>query len=275
MFQTILDQWTPRRITDYKSVRESSAFCMMPFIHLFVSHFGTVIPCCLTPWHEEQALGNVNEQSIEEIWNGAPMRAFRRKMLRDQQDERCSQCYTNEQVGLRSMRLIYNHLYEHKIDWALDTSRSGKVRSAKPIFWDIRFSNLCNFRCRICGHHSSSNWFEDAKAIGETAHETKVHRGVKDFEGVMKQLEAILPDLEEIFFAGGEPLIMEEHYQLLQLFIKHGKTDVQLRYNTNFSRLSYKGEAVFDLWKHFSNVQVNASLDGEQERGEYQRKGQS
>lgn len=274
MLKEWFEQWTPTKITDVQAIEGSKAFCMMPFVHLFVSQFGTVVPCCLTPWHKEQALGNINEQSIEEIWNGAPMRAFRRKMLRDQKDDRCQQCYDNEKVGLRSTRQTYNQLYAHKLDWVQDTSRTGKVRAAKPIYWDIRFSNLCNFRCRICGHHSSSNWFEDAKEIGAVSHDTKVHRGINDFVEVLDQLEMLLPEVEEIYFAGGEPLLMEEHYQLLDLLIRKGKTDMKLRYSTNFSQTSYKGRDVFELWQRFDNIHIHASLDGSDGRGEYQRKGQ-
>lgn len=262
------------KINDLESIQESKAFCMKPWVHLFVSHFGTVVPCCLTPWHEEQALGNVNKSRVEEIWNGKPMRDFRKKMLRDEQDSRCKQCYQNEKVGLRSTRKMINQVYAHKLDWVKETQPSGKVVTAKPIYWDIRFSNLCNFRCRICGHHSSSNWYDDAKATGQISHETRVHKGVNDFRQLIPQLESLLPDLEEIYFAGGEPLIMEEHYVLLDLLLKHGKTDLKLRYATNFSQTFYKKKDVFDLWKQFPNVYLHVSLDGNHEKGEFQRKGQ-
>src|SRR5688572_15185060 len=109
-----------RKIHNLDSLQRSKAFCIKPWVHLFVSHFGTVVPCCLTPWEKEQALGDINEESIDEIWNGRKMGDFRIKMLNDEQDSRCKQCYENENVGLRSTRNITNLLYSDKLHWALN-----------------------------------------------------------------------------------------------------------------------------------------------------------
>lgn len=262
-------------IVTQQNVGQSKAFCMKPWMHLFISQYGTVAPCCLAPWDEGNALGNIREHSVREIWNGEKMREFRLKMLRDEQDSRCSQCYQNESVGLRSARLTTNFMYAEKLDWALHTAPDGSSAEAQPIDWDIRFSNLCNFKCRICGHHSSSQWYEDAKALGLVAHDEKLHRGTGDFERMIRQLEFVIPHVEEIYFAGGEPLIMEEHYLLLRMLLEKKRTDVRLRYATNFSQTTYKGQDVFELWKQFDDVYVYASFDGSGRRGELQRHGQS
>lgn len=264
-----------RKITDAKSVAESKAFCMKPWVHLFVSQYGSVVPCCLTPWDKDGALGDVNKQSIQEIWNGGEMREFRKTLLKDQKDERCKTCYESEKNGLKSTRKMTNALYADKLDWALDTKRNGYSEKAKPIFWDIRISNLCNFKCRICGHHSSSQWYKDAKEMGSLSHETKIQHGPKNFDELLEQLLFVFDDLEEIYFAGGEPLLMEEHWAILDLLLQHGKTDVKLRYATNFSQTIYKGRDVFELWKKFKNVFVHASLDDTGKRAELQRSGQS
>ncbi len=249
---------------------------MKPWVHLFVSQYGTVVPCCLAPWEKDQALGDINEQTVKEIWNGERMREFRQRMLKDEPDNRCWQCYENEKVGLRSSRNITNMLYADKMGWVLKTKDDGSSDESKPVYWDIRISNLCNFKCRICGHHSSSQWYEDARALGLLSHDIKLHRGPKDFERLMQQLEFVIPELEEIYFAGGEPLIMEEHYQILNMLIERKKTNnIKLRYATNFSQTVYKGMDVFTLWAQFEDVYVHASLDGSGMRGEMQRYGQS
>jgi radical SAM protein with 4Fe4S-binding SPASM domain len=275
MKRKFLDILSGRKITDIESIQESCAFCMKPWVHLFVSQYGTVVPCCLTPWDKNQALGDINEQSVSEIWNGSPMKEFRAKLLKDQKDARCMQCYQSEKVGLKSTRQMTNALYGHKLAWIQETKTNGYSETSKPVFWDIRISNLCNFKCRICGHHSSSQWYNDAKALDLISHETKIHRGPKNFDLLLEQLEFVLPDLEEIYFAGGEPLIMEEHYRILDILIEKGLTDVKLRYATNFSQTIYKDVDVFEKWTLFNYVHVHASLDGMNERGEYQRKGQS
>ena len=129
-----------RKITDLESIEKSEAFCMKPWVHLFVSQFGTVVPCCLTSWEKDQALGDVNEESIQEIWNGTEMKRFRRKMMADKPDSRCHQCYENEKNGLKSKRNIVNFLYADKIDWVLETNWRGHSPTSKPIYWDLRIS---------------------------------------------------------------------------------------------------------------------------------------
>ncbi len=263
-----------RKIISPETMGNSKSFCMKPWVHLFVSHFGTVTPCCITPWDKEQALGDINDQTVAEIWNGKPMRDLRLNMLKDKPDQRCWQCYENEKMGLHSDRHNTNFHFGHHLPWALSTELNGTAPESKPIHWDIRISNLCNFKCRICGHHSSSQWFEDAKALGLIWHEQKLNRGTKDFDRLMKQLDFVIPDLEEIYFAGGEPLIMEEHYHMLQMLIERGKTNIRLQYNTNFSQTHFKSYDLFEMWATFKNVHVLASLDGSGTRGELQRSGQ-
>ncbi len=263
-----------RKISTIDDLRQSEAFCMVPWVHLFVSQYGTVAPCCLTPWEKEQALGDVNSASVDEIWNGARMREFRRNMLHDKKDKRCWQCHSNEANGLRSKRKLTNFLYLEKFDWVKQTEDDGSCKASKPVCFDIRLSNLCNFKCRICGHHSSSSWFEDAQALGTVSHKQKINRGIDDLDGFLAQFEALIPGLEEVYFAGGEPIIMPEHYRILDLLAAHGKFDVKLRYNTNFSLMQYKDRNLFELWDRFDDVFLHASLDGSGPRGEFQRKGQ-
>jgi MoaA/NifB/PqqE/SkfB family radical SAM enzyme len=274
----VLDQFLrfldPPKITDEATMRDSKTFCMLPWVHLYVSPHGYVNPCCLAPWEKDQILGDLNQQSFTEIWNGAPMRDLRKKMLRDQPDSKCWQCYENERLGIRSKRQNSNLQYLHHLDHALQTHQDGQVTLPKPLYWDIRVSNLCNFKCRICGHHSSSKWYEDAKKLDMLSFEDGIHRSVKNFDDLLTQLAPFVTDLEEIYFAGGEPLVMEEHYNMLELLLSKGKTNIKLRYSTNFSTRYFKGRDVFELWNQFDEVFLHASLDGSGKRGELQRKGQ-
>jgi sulfatase maturation enzyme AslB (radical SAM superfamily) len=79
--------------------------------------------------------------------------------------------------------------------------------------------------------------------------------------------------IEEFYFAGGEPLLTDKHYDILEYLISIGKTDVKLSYNTNLSNLIYKNKSVLELWQQFSSVSVRASLDSWQDRAEYIREG--
>lgn len=262
-----------RPVATFEDVGRSKAFCMKPWVHLFVSQFGTVVPCCITPWGKEQALGDVNEQTIGEIWNGPAMRDLRLKMLRDEKDPRCAACYRAESHGLASARLGTNFYYADKLAWAFETDASGFSPNSKPVYWDVRISNLCNLKCRICGHDSSSEWYRDAQALGLFTYEQKFHRGPKDFNRLLAQLETFIPHLEEIYLAGGEPSVTEETYLVLQRLIDAGRTNIRIIYVTNFARSEYKGFDLYKLLSRFEDVTVLASLDDTGDRIEFQRSG--
>ena len=132
-----------------------------------------------------------------------------------------------------------------------------------------RFSNLCNFRCRTCGPLFSSNWYQDYESLhGSKPDHSKVITANLPVEECLKHI----PYVEQIYFAGGEPLMMAAHWEIIEELIKQGRTDVKLIYNTNFSQLKYKQLSILDMWKEFDSVSIGASLDGSGIRGEYIRK---
>ncbi|MCB9234683.1 MAG: twitch domain-containing radical SAM protein [Bacteroidia bacterium] len=254
--------------------RESKVFCMMPWVHLHVTQQGTVTPCCQAPWEADQALGEINQQSFGEIWQGEKMRDFRRKLKAGEADARCRKCYETEKSGVSSMRLMTNARYGHHVDWVEATDEAGFAPQAKPVYWDIRYSNLCNFRCRICGPWSSSRWHEDALKLGMKGNEPRVTHGIEDFGRFLEEMRPLLPFVEELHFAGGEPLIMPEHFELLKALDEAGLHEVVLFYNTNLSLLDYKEHSLTEIWKRFKTVRLYASLDDAGRRGELQRKDQ-
>lgn len=261
------------KITDVNSLLTSKTFCIMPWVHFHVTQYGTVTPCCQAPWQEEQAFGNINKASIKEIWQGEKIKAFRKTILSGKEDARCASCYKREKEGFTSLRKITNNKYKHKYDLVLATKQLGEIGNTLPVYFDIRFSNVCNLRCRICGPWSSSSWFNDAVKLGMVKEEAKaLTYSIENSELFFNQLHELIDSLEEIYFAGGEPIVMEEHYQLLIRLIEKGKTDVRLTYNTNFSSFTFKEYNVFELWKQFKTISLAASLDASGKRGEFLRK---
>lgn len=262
------------RQVDEKFVSASKAFCIMPWVHFHVTQNGTVTPCCVTPWDEDKAFGNINRQTISELWNSAGIRAFRLKMLNDEQDERCWRCYKKEQAGLYSLRRATNEDYKHHLSRVNSTTSEGFVKES-PVYFDIRYSNFCNFKCRICGPWSSNTWFNDARELGMGGKDMRLTESLENEEAFFADLRKYLPHAEEIYFAGGEPLMMEQHYKVLDILIEMGLTHIYLRYNSNFSLLKYKDKNILNYWKQFSNIFLCASLDDDGKRGELQRKEQS
>jgi len=257
--------------------REGQAFCLAPFRNLSVAIGGIATPCC----EFKGNFGDVKQQSIPEIWNGQAFTEFRRKMLRDEKDDACSKCYDMEATGGLSLRRTYNeHLWQKNSvfaqpdDFLAKTEDSATVQpAAQPLMLDIRFSNLCNFSCRMCHHGASSKWFSDARALKATRAPEALIKTFTSTEASIEAIHPLLPSVEEIYFAGGEPLLIEQHYAILSELVALGRTDVVLYYNTNLSALRLGRHDVVELWSHFKTISLELSVDGADERGELVRKG--
>ena len=257
---------------DY-ALKESKRFCMLPWTHLHSWPDGRVLPCCMAPMDE--ILGNLKDQSFEEIWNSEKLRKMRVSMLNDKSTKECTRCYSMENSGLNTTRTWANETFENHFDKIATTQEDGTVEKINLPYIDFRFSNLCNFKCRTCGPDLSSSWYEDnVKMYGPLPHK-KIIRPYKDEETFWQKVEPYMDTLEEIYFAGGEPLIMEEHYRILKKLDERKMYHVRLKYNTNFSQMVFKGLDVMEIWSRFESVKIGASLDGSGKQGEYLRKGQS
>jgi radical SAM protein with 4Fe4S-binding SPASM domain len=246
---------------------DSKTFCIYPWIHLHAYPTGEAYPCC----HSEMKypVGNCRTNTLEEIWKDLPMQQLRADMLSETPNPACERCYEQEQSGFFSGRKSANKHHGHQIKKLEDNP-------FEMTYWDIRFSNLCNLKCRSCGHIFSSQWYQDQAELAG--------KGWKDQNQVLNYAgrtetdmwEQLLPHLdyvEQIYFAGGEPLLMEEHYNILDELVRRERFDVRLIYNTNFTHTNLKGKSVFEYWKLFNSVSVGASLDGSGQYAEYIRKG--
>jgi MoaA/NifB/PqqE/SkfB family radical SAM enzyme len=255
----------------------SKTFCILPWIHLNTWPNGNVYQCCITGF--ENTCGTTTKNTLEEIWNNDYMKDLRVKLMNNQEHSSCDRCYMLERNGLTSFRQSVNKNFEHHVETAMSsTDDDGHSHDFKLLYWDFRFSNICNLKCRMCGSGLSSSWYDDQVKMLEI-------RGLKPTEPRVIEIsdyskrdfkEYILEFIdyvEEIYFAGGEPLLMEEHYFILDELIKRNRTDVRIRYNTNLTKLKYKKWDVLEYWKKFSNVNIFASIDAKDDVAEYIRSG--
>jgi radical SAM protein with 4Fe4S-binding SPASM domain len=256
---------------------KSKTFCMMPWVHMHGFPDGRAYPCCLSDyWHP---VGDLRKNTMEEIWNNDNYKKLRTNMLNGVESPECKNCYERETHGFFSLRNDANKNYGHHVNEIDQTSADGNHPEFKIRYWDVRFSNLCNFSCRSCGPIFSSNWYNDHVKLYNRRPDVlgremaRVEYTAGDEDAMIEQMLPHIPYLEQVYFAGGEPLIMKEHYFMLEKLIEHGKTDIRIQYNTNFSELRFKDKHVFDYWKHFTNVSVGASLDASGARAELMRKG--
>ena len=248
-------------------LKDSKTFCIYPWIHLHAYPTGEAYPCC----HAEMAypVGNTRFKTLEDIYRDAPMRELRKDMLNERFNPACNRCYEQEESGFFSGRKSANKHHGHHVKRIDD----DKFQMS---YWDIRFSNLCNLSCRSCGHIFSSSWYQDQAQLA--GGDWKDRNRALNYAGrtetdMWEQLVPHLDYVEQIYFAGGEPLMMAEHYNILDELERRGRFDVRLIYNTNFTHVQLKDRTVFDYWKKFDSVAVGASLDAMGPRAEYIRKG--
>lgn len=254
---------------------ESKTFCIYPWVHLHAYPTGQAWPCC----HAEMKVGpvgDVKNDTLATIWNSDRMRQLRRDMLSETPNSYCDRCYEQEQAGFFGGRQSANKHHGHHIHKIDLTAPDGRLSEFEMRYWDIRFSNLCNLRCRSCGHIFSSSWYADQKKLAGASWSQKNPAFFYAGRTETDMWEQLLPHMdyvEQIYFAGGEPLMMEEHYRILDELERRGRFDVRLIYNTNFTQVKLKDRLVFDYWKRFESVAVGASLDAMGPRAEFIRKG--
>lgn len=238
-------------------------FCLLPWHHIFVDPMGECKPCCLI--FTNKSWGNLNSSSLEEIWNNREFKEFRKRFLSgDFPKDACKICHLSEKGNIQSQRQRYLQ------DISIDYDKIKKLTTSEGVYPEIKFkiidfrpSNICNFKCRTCGPVFSSSWAKEKNLDSSNP------KAISPFHLTDDQLL----ELEEIYFAGGEPLLMQEHYDLLERLIKINKTNIRLRYNSNASVLGIQNRSVLNLWSYFDHVFFGCSIDDIKEQAEYLRKG--
>jgi len=253
--------------------KNNKAFCILPFVHTHLNTEGDVFPCCIS-WSPDRSshLGYLKDNTLEELFNSEKMKKLRVDLANGvRREDICGQCYQREDNGFVSARHGNNLDYLDVEDEIV--SRMHEDGYLEPIIksWDIRFSNLCNLKCRSCGSVYSTTWAqEDAKFDGFS----KFKQLTSIPEGAPDPLENQYDNVDKIYFAGGEPLIMPEHFRTLQKIIDSGRAhEVKLLYNTNMTKLNYNKHDLIEYWKEFKYVVLGASIDAMGEKAEYIRNG--
>lgn len=246
-------------------------FCILPWIHMHIWPNGSVYPCCMSD--TDQGLGNINDMPIDEVINSEEFKTLRKQFMNGEKPDMCTRCFELEDTAdTWTLRKSSLETFKHYLPLAEDTHEDGTIDDFKMRYMDIRFSNLCNMKCRTCGPELSSKWYDDQIKLFP-GYERPKFIDVNSADDFMGKLRPHLDTIEEVYFAGGEVLITPQHYEVLDYWLKNNRRDVRLRYTTNFSNLRHKQKSMFDYWKLFDDVRVAASLDTFGARAEYSRSG--
>jgi hypothetical protein len=214
------------------------------------------------------------------------MRSVRRRMMAGETLPECEVC-NDKLLNTDVYRSYFNQLFGHKYQDAMTATDESGFTTLKPVSWDYRFSNLCNFKCRMCGDMLSSAWESEQRQHNMINwHDPKnnwmipeVRQQISQFQDT--QIEAEFAEavaehrVEEVYWVGGEPLMYEQHWRYMRQIVEQGDGEqVYARYNTNLSRIDYRGTNLFrDILAHLRDWQICASLDGTGAVGEYIRTG--
>jgi sulfatase maturation enzyme AslB (radical SAM superfamily) len=263
---------------------------MHPFTGLATREDGAVKVCC-----RSQPVGWIQEQSLEDIWNGNTIREVRRQVLCGERPEVCKPCFDLEDQGVESLRQrhINGVIPEARITLypnALDTLREDYTMPFEFPTMEIKLNNLCNLKCRMCNPLDSTSWqdWDEVKPFYEKENNYLVPTVAKlvrkpgqyigpfdDTDKWWASFEKLLPYFKRVEFAGGEPLMDPQHYKILDMLKPYGK-NIELKYATNGTTTGIsKGRTIHDYWPHFRSIAVNVSIDGIHSVYEHIRSGSS
>lgn len=266
------ENWNPLELAE-----NSKTFCVYPWIHQYIGTLGDVKPCCV--YSHSKELGNLKNEDLKDIWNNENTKQLRLDMLNGVVRPECDHCNLREFYDNTSRSRTNQHYFplEEVKKQIASTKQDGEVAKHRLLHMDVRFNNLCNFKCRTCSPHFSTQWIDDFKKVNAVDSNSKENLELqypgKNKKHAYNEMRPHFAYLKEIYFAGGEPLIQAEHYKTLETLIEIHNLKVSIRYNTNLSRLRYKDKNVLTYWKKFKDVRVLASIDASHERAEYWRKG--
>jgi len=247
----------------------SSTYCVLPWVHLYVGPDSRIGPCCVG-----KELGMYGKTTLEQVWNSDEQKQIRKDMLSGVRNNLCSRCYDQEDMGFKSMRQNFHEVMKDVTYKVREiTNSDGSLDKFELRHLDFRFNNLCNFKCRTCNPLFSSSIAVEAIQNPDLNKLTPV-KAFRENKGIIEEVEKHYPHVESIYFAGGEPMMQEEHWNVLKSFVESGNANkVSLLYSSNVSSLTYKNQYVLDYWKHFKGVNIQMSIDCEGTRAEYWRDG--
>ena len=256
---------------------KSKTFCMHPFTGLATREDGAIKVCC-----RSLPIGNIKDETLEEVWNGDKMKEVRRQVSNNERPSVCEPCFRKEDQGVQSLRQrhIAGVIPEARINLypdALDTLEDDYSMPFEFPTMEIKLNNLCNLRCRMCNPLDSTQW-KDWNQVTEF-YKKENNFLIPAVEGLVKipgqyidvfddsenwwsSFKKLLPFFRRVEFAGGEPLMDPQHYKILDLLAPYGK-NMEIKYATNGTVLGIKGgRSIHDYWPKFKSVAVNVSIDG-------------
>jgi len=253
--------------------------CLLPWISIETSPIGTARPCCLAREEITDVNGvkfDLNQDNLETIYHSKYMQNLRKQFRNGEKPETCKLCWDEEAAGRTSKRINsrirLKELYS-KVDW-------DNYNPDQLWFLDLKLGNICNLKCRICGSWSSSKWAAEELDYMPQEFDRKQHIAYQWLRqgawprnqdtNFWENLKTLLPNIKYLEFTGGEPWLIQEHFDLLKYAVEQGYSkNIDIHYNTNATQMP--GEFDISIWKEFGRVDIAFSIDNVGARFEYER----
>lgn len=279
-----------------RQISGSSTYCVLPWIHFATRPNGDMRLCCsanASGAGNDHKVGLVKSDSGEpanfgrdtpmNAWNNEYMKNVRQTMMKNQVPKSCTKCFEEESKGVVSKRLwetLTWHCDDVDIPELLRQTEADGTVPEKLKYLDLRLGHTCNIKCVMCSPHDSSRWLQDHSKLMNKLKDSNVARQMQfdqsSFDNKWHEKSSFwqdmyeqIPNLKQVYFAGGEPLMIKEHKQFIEEILRQGYQDqILLRYNSNGLLVD---EDLIHMWKRFKKVKFAISMDACYERDEYIR----
>jgi len=260
-------------------------FCMHPFTGLATREDGAICVCC-----RSHPIGNIENNTLEEIWNSDNMKRIRYQVLNGYKPPECEPCFSLEDQGVESLRQrhVAGKIPEARIKLyprAVESMNSDFTMPFEIPTMELKLNNLCNLKCRMCHPMDSTSWNDWGEIKDFYKKENNIMYAIVEDHNLENKpfldkfqdnpewwasLEKNLPYFRRVEFAGGEPLMDPQHYRILDMLAPYGH-QIEIKYATNLSMLGKSNRTVWEYWPKFKSVAVNVSIDGMGDSYEYIR----
>lgn len=247
-----LDYW-------HNLMQTNKSFCLYPWVKSvnYNNHY-TLCTQSSTPVTKTSEMKNwQTDKKFTEI---------RKKMLDGEKLINCASCHRQEELGKGVS--IRQH---ETLEWAA-LMRIKSIEDLKkiksPSYFELRFSNKCNIKCRSCNGHFSHLIRKENKEIKDKKFQELVDKEIFDGLGGAEIID--WRKLKRVYIGGGESTVQPELYTFLRNCINNKNTDFEFRIGTNAVKISNK---LYELFKPFRNLTFSVSIDGTPKIDDYIRWG--
>lgn len=275
----------------------TKTFCVLPWIHIATRPNGDARLCCgsnasqatkgiLDAGNIKKENGqpaNFGKENLYSAFNNEYMRNVRNTMLEGKIPLSCSKCFEEEHSGMISKRLWETYYWQNEgldlEELVKNTDEDGVIPVKVPYF-DFRLGHTCNLKCIMCTPNDSSRWLQDYDQLTTNTKNPIILKQVnfdkEKFDNYWyerpefwEEIFEQIPNIRQLYFAGGEPLMIKEHRKLLEEIVRQGYAhNITLRYNSNGTLVE---EWIIDLWSKFKEVKFGFSIDAVGEKNYYIR----